>query len=290
MGVGHGGADEAALTLPGLSMSRGAIITLLTDFGLMGPYVGAMKGAILSVNPQALVVDITHEVHPQQVEEGAFILAQAWPYFPQGTVHVAVVDPGVGTGRRALALATPHAVFVGPDNGLLSSALPEEWRPAAPGPVPLPPGVKAVALENPRYHRHPVSPTFHGRDIFGPAAAHISRGVPLEELGPPVHEVMALPPFRAHRQPDGTLEGRILHIDRFGNLVTTVRQEDLPWPKVKVQLGPHQVPGLVRTYAQAQGPCALIGSSGFLEIAVPGGSAAQVLGAHLGQAVRVEPA
>jgi len=266
------------------------IISLLTDFGAQGPYVGAMKGAILSVNPRAVLVDITHEVRPQQVEEGAFLLSQAWPFFPAGTVHLAVVDPGVGTGRRALALATPRALFVGPDNGLLSSALPEECRPPQQGTVALPPTVKAVALENPRYHRHPVSPTFHGRDIFGPAAAHLSLGVPLEELGPPVREVTALPPFRAQRQPDGTLLGRIVHIDRFGNLVTTVRQEDIPWPRLVVEVGGHQVPGLVTTYAQARGPCALIGSGGYLEVALPMGSAAQALRAELGQPVRVRPA
>ncbi len=154
----------------------------------------------------------------------------------------------------------------------------------------LPPQVKAVALENPHYHRHPVSPTFHGRDIFGPVAAHLSLGVPVEELGPPLSEMMALPPFRAQRQPDGTLLGHVAHIDRFGNLVTTVRREDIPWPRLVAQVAHAQVPGLVTTYAQGRGLCALIGSGGFLEIALPGGSAAQALGVEVGEPVVVGPA
>jgi S-adenosylmethionine hydrolase len=268
------------------------IVALLSDFGLADPYVAAMKGVVISLNPEAVLVDISHGVRPQAVEQGAFLLEQACPYFPPGTTFVAVVDPGVGTARRALALQTPRAFFLGPDNGLLSPALPEAARQQAaegPAPVPLPAGYRAVAIENERYFRHPVSATFHGRDIFAPAAAHLTLGTPLEALGPPVEQVLALPPFRARPQPDGTLLGRVLHIDRFGNLVTSVRRQDLPSDRLEVEVCGRRVPGLVRTYAEAEGLCALIGSAGYLEVALPLGSAAAALGGDIGTSVLVRP-
>ncbi|HXG42863.1 MAG TPA: SAM-dependent chlorinase/fluorinase [Dehalococcoidia bacterium] len=268
------------------------VVALLTDFGLGDPYVGTMKGVILSLNPDAVLVDISHGVRPQAVEQGAFLLEQAHPYFPPGTVFLAVVDPGVGTSRHALALRTPHALWVGPDNGLLSAALPEATRQMAGeglGPVPLPEGYAAVSIENERYFRQPVSATFHGRDIFAPAAAHLSLGMPLEVLGPPLREVMALPPFRARPQPDGSLLGRVVHVDRFGNLVTSVRRQDLPEGPLEVEVCGRRLPALVRTYGEAQGLCALIGSAGYLEIAVSMGSAAEALGASIGTPVLVRP-
>ena len=273
-------------------MKSPPIITLTTDFGLADPYVAAMKGVILSLNPSVTIVDITHEVRPQQVSQAAFLLAQALPYFPPGTIHVVVVDPGVGTPRRALALATPGMVLVGPDNGVLSAALPEEARRrAGPGPgageVELPEGYRAVVLTRPRYMREPVSVTFHGRDIFAPAAAHLSLGVALEALGPAVREVQALPPFRARRLPDGALEGRVLHVDRFGNLVTDVRAEDLPAGRVEVSIGGQRIEGLARTYDEGPELKALIGSSGYLEVAHRGGSAAYGLGVDVGAGVLV---
>ncbi len=268
------------------------IVTLLTDFGLADPYVAAMKGVLLSLNPDAIVVDIGHEVRPQRVEQGAFILEQVIGHFPPWTVHVAVVDPGVGTERRALALQTPRAFFVGPDNGLLSPALPARLRSQAadgPCPVPLPPEYRAVSIENQRYFRHPVSSTFHGRDIFAPAAAYLSLGTCIDALGPPVDSVLALPPFRARRLPDGTLVGRIVHIDRFGNLITSIHREDLPGPRLALEVGGRQVAGLVRTYAEAEGLCALIGSAGHLEIALPMGSAARALDVDIGAEVLARP-
>ena len=266
-----------------------AIITLTSDFGLADPYVAAMKGVILSLNPRAVIVDVSHAVRPQGVEEGAFLLEAALPYFPADAIHVAVVDPGVGTERRSLALRTPLGIFVGPDNGILSPALPEEVRRAASegvGRVPLPEGTAAVQLTNPRYHRSPVSDTFHGRNIFAPAAAHISLGVALPELGEPVAEARVLPPFRAPRLPDGSLAGRVVHVDAFGNLITDVRGEDLPAGRMAVELRGRTV-GHRRTYAEGPGLTALVGSSGFLEIALPGGSAAAETGAGIGEPVAV---
>jgi S-adenosylmethionine hydrolase len=278
--------------IAGNPVHRSPIITLTTDFGLADPYVAAMKGVILSHNPAATIVDITHEVRPQQVAQAAFLLAQALPYFPPGTIHVVVVDPGVGTARQALALAAPEMVLVGPDNGVLSAALPEETRRRAlPGPVPkaveLPDGYRAVALRRRRYMRKPVSATFHGRDVFASAAAHISLGVELEALGPPVRRIRALPPFRAHRRPDGTLEGCVLHVDRFGNLVTDVRAEDLPAGRVEVTIGGRRIEGLARTYEDEPDMKALVGSAGYLEVACRGGSAARLLGVDVGVPVLV---
>jgi S-adenosylmethionine hydrolase len=196
----------------------------------------------------------------------------------------------VGTARRALALRTPGGVFLGPDNGILSAALPDVTRSRADeaaAPVPLPEEVLGVALSNPRYHRQPVSDTFHGRDIFAPAAAHLSLGVPLSDLGEVVSEVFALPPFRARRQPDGGLSGRVVHIDAFGNLITDVRREDVASQRVTVEIGGRRIEGLQRTYAEKPGVTALAGSSGFLEIALAGGSAAAELAADIGEPVVV---
>jgi hypothetical protein len=187
---------------------------------------------------------------------------------------------------------TPAATFVGPDNGLLSPALPDEVREAAwnhdqPAPVRLPEGYQAVSLTNEAYFRQPVSATFHGRDIFAPVAAHISLGVPLAELGPQVAEVLALAPFRARRQPDGSLRGRVVHIDVFGNLVTDVRCKDLPAERPTVDLAGRRIVGLSLTYQEGDEIVAVVGSGGYLEIAAPRASAAELLGAALGMPVLV---
>ena len=271
----------------------GPPITLTSDFGLSDPYAASVKGVILSINPDATILDVTHEVLPQQIEQGAFVLQAAAPYFPPGAIHVAVVDPGVGGERRAIALATERAVFVGTDNGVLSAALPDQARPdpeGLPTVVALPAGIEARLLSEPRFHRLPVSSTFHGRDIFGPVAAHLSLGVPLAELGPRVQGVVALPAFRGAVQPDGSVVGRVLHIDRFGNLVTSVRAEQIPDGAVAVEICGRRIEGLTRTYAEGSGAIALVGSSGVLEIAVSGGSARDEIGASIGDRVAVRPA
>ncbi len=268
-------------------------ITLTTDFGTADPYVAALKGVILSINPDAVIIDVAHEIRPQNIEQGAFVLSSVLPYFPPGTIHVAVIDPGVGTDRRALALVTPSGVLVGPDNGLLSAALPDSAREDAwHGPVPmtLPQETTAYILEDPRYHRRPISATFHGRDIFAPVAAHLSLGLDPRRLGPATSRIVGLPPFRAAVHADGSLAGRVLHIDRFGNLITSVRADQLQSSRVTVDILGSRVYGLAPNYGDREGLVALIGSAGYLEIASSGGSAARELEAVPGDLMTVRPA
>jgi S-adenosylmethionine hydrolase len=269
------------------------IITLTTDFGLSDPYVAAMKGVILGLNPEAAVVDVTHEVRPQRLIQAVFVTQAAWPAFPAGAVHVVVVDPGVGSARQGIVLVTPQGCFLGPDNGVLSAALPDEARPPSPregASVAAPESCSVFTLTNHRYLRHPVSATFHGRDVFAPAAAHISLGVPPEALGEPVEALIAFPPLRASRSPDGALQAQVVHIDRFGNVITDVRGEDLPADAFTVELTGQLVPGPVRTYAEASGLVALVGSGGYLEVVLVGGSAADALHIEIGDPALLRPA
>ncbi len=261
-----------------------SIITLTTDFGLRDQYVGAMKGVILGINPDARLADVSHEVGPQDIVEAVYVTGQAWPWFPDGSIHVAVVDPGVGTERRALVVATARGMFVGPDNGVLSACLPEEAR--LPG-APLPPDVAVYAIQAPEFMLPRVSATFHGRDVFAPAAARLSLGVPAAECGQRLRQMEVIPPLRAGRQADGSIEGRVIHVDRFGNVVTDVRGDDLELGAV-VEAAGRRLP-VVRTYGEARGPAALVGSSGHLEVAIPGGSAAAQLGLGRGATVVVRP-
>lgn len=270
--------------------SEPAIITLTTDFGTRDSYVAEMKGVILAINRRARMIDITHEVRPQCVAQAAFLTQAAWSSFPPDAVHLVVVDPGVGTARRALALETPRGRFVGPDNGVLSAALPDDRRPRTEGPVELPPRHRAIAITNRSYLREPVSATFHGRDVFAPAAAHLSLGVALDELGEPVARIAALPPFRAQPDASGVIQAAVVHIDRFGNAVTDVRRDDLPEGPLDIEIAGRRVSGLVRTYAEAEGLAALVGSSGYLEIALREGNAAQALGIDIGAHVVIRSA
>lgn len=269
------------------------IVTLLTDFGLGDWYVGAVKGAVLSIAPLATLVDITHTVPPQDVHHGAYVLGQAWRTFAPGTVHLAAVDPGVGTARRGLVVCAGGHLFVGPDNGLFTHVL---WprlvaqRPGVPFLAPLrmrlPRRCRAYVLDRPRYWRKRVSATFHARDVFGPVAAHLAAGASPDELGTATDEVTALYVPRAKRTGDA-LRGVVLHVDRFGNLVTSIAGETLGTRAVAVTLAGKTVQGLARTYGEAVGLSALIGSNGYLEIALPNGSAASELGAGVGEAVVV---
>jgi S-adenosylmethionine hydrolase len=276
-----------------MAASDSSVITLTTDFGLSEHYVGAMKGAILSVNPRATIVDITHEVQPQRVEEGCYLLGAAWPYFSPGSVHVAVVDPGVGGERGALALATPGGFFVGPDNGILSAALPDSARPRGlrniAKPVRLPPDIVAVTISNPDYMRHPVSATFHGRDVFAPVAAHLTLGTEIDSFGDRVDSMLALPVLRAVKKADGSLAGRVIHIDRFGNVVTSIRGVDIGGSDVTVEIEGAVARGLAPTYGDGDDLVALVDSSGYLEVALPLGNAAQLLDADLETPVTVRP-
>jgi len=273
-----------------------SFITLITDFGLTDGYVGAMKGVILSIAPQAAIVDISHAVPVQDLRSAAWILYTAYHTFPEGTIHCVIVDPGVGSQQRAIAIQAGAYTFVAPDNGLLSYVLVQE------------PLHMAVELTNPRFHRHPVSHTFHGRDIFAPAAAHAARGVSLAELGAPIDQLVTWPLPRPEHLSEGSLVGHILHIDHFGNCITDLRlrsEEDaliltnlpceraepllIPRRQVRLKVGGMALSGISHTYADGPPgePLALVGSSSHLEIALGGGSAAQALGLRVGDPIIV---
>jgi S-adenosylmethionine hydrolase len=254
-------------------------ITLLTDFGLEDPYVGIMHGVILNIVPRANLVDLTHTVPPQAVDHAAFLLATAVAYFPPDTVHLVVVDPGVGTTRRPIAVRTEHAFYVAPDNGVLDLALARQ------------PPERCVQLTEQRYWLAEVSATFHGRDIFAPVAAHLARGVPIDQLGRPVRDLTHRPSLQVEREPDGRLRGRIQHIDRFGNCVTNVPAELLLNRASIIKVGDATIQGLAVTYAAAEPGelVALIGSHGFLEIAVRNGSAADHIDGRVGERIVIEP-
>ncbi len=276
MRIGFDNRQAADYTCP---MNR--IITLTTDFGLSDGFVGMMKGVILGINPNVMIVDLTHDIAPQNIEQGAFLFANAFRYFPANTIHVVIVDPGVGSARRPIAAQVGETLFVAPDNGVLTMAL-ENLK-------PLP---RVVHLNRAEYWRARVSHTFHGRDIFAPVAAHLSLGVPLESLGDPVNDWVCLPHGVAVWRAGNEIVGRIVHIDRFGNAITNIGEEMLTAmdrAQVAVSVRGKTLQGIKSTYAMAgQGEAiALISSSGHLEIAVREGNAAQVLGLRLGDEVFV---
>lgn len=273
------------------------LITLTTDFGTRDWFVGTMKGVILSILPRATVVDLTHEIPPGDVRAGAFALAAGCRFFPKGTVHVAVVDPGVGSARHAIAVQTARYFFVGPDNGVLSWALAREK-------------IKTIRqLTNEKLFLKSVSHTFHGRDVFAPIAAHLSCGVPIQKLGPALNDFVRLdwPQLRTTRT---GIEGEVVYIDRFGNAITNILNDaigaptSLPASFLKGQT-PARIPALpgswtvlakekaicvVASFYQSVRPgqpVAVPGSSGFLEIAVNGGSAERKLGLGIGCKVRL---
>jgi S-adenosylmethionine hydrolase len=256
------------------------IVALLSDFGLHDHYVGAMKGALLAACAGAQIVDVTHDLPAHDVRGGALALASVHRAFPGGTVFLAVVDPGVGGPRRGLAAAAGGYHFVAPDNGLLSLVLADHET------------AEVRALTNAGLFRYEVSSVFHGRDVFAPVAGHLARGGRLEDVGPRVTDAVTLH-WPAPRIAGRTCDAEVLHVDRFGNLTTSVRRSDLlalgdDWSDVQVQIAGVRLP-LARTYADvAVGEaCALIGSSDRLEIAVNQGHAARELPAAVGDPVRV---
>jgi S-adenosylmethionine hydrolase len=270
--------------VPPIPASAQAIITLTTDFGLDDAYVAAMKGVILDINPGATIVDISHSVEPQNIRQGAFVFSTAYTYFPQDTIHLVVVDPGVGGPRRAIIVETANAIFVAPDNGVLSYVFQASTgkRISRATLMKLPPELQAFEITNSKYWHHPVSSTFHGRDIFAPVAAHISLGKPLNELGQAVSSVKVFPLPRPQPDANGNLIGHVLHIDHFGNLITDITSQDLPSSKFWIEVAGHKIASLSQSYESAQELLALIGSSGRLEIALKSGSAARLLGSKLG--------
>jgi S-adenosylmethionine hydrolase len=256
-----------------------AIVTLTTDFGEGSPYVGQLKGAILSVAADATIVDVTHSVPPQNIRRGALVLRDIVHRFPAGTVHVAVIDPGVGTERDLLAARVGHVWLIAPDNGLLTLAA-------------IPPRTtQVIRLTNRRYWAADVSATFHGRDIMAPVAAHLALSQSLDGLGEPVADITRLD-FPVLERSGTALRGAVLLVDTFGNAITNIPAEALPpIPPDDLQIccRSAQLHGLVRTYHdRASGtPVTLVGSSGYLEIAVVNGDAAEGLGIAEGDPVEI---
>ena len=256
------------------------LITLTTDFGLRDAYVGAMKGVMLGIAPGAQMVDITHEISPQDVMEAAFVLQEAYPFFPSGTVHLVVVDPGVGTERRPIALKADGYYFVGPDNGLFTLLL--NGKPIE----------QVVVLDRPEWWRTPSpSYTFHGRDIFAPVAAHLAAGRSLEEVGSPVaRETLHRLHWVKPTQDEQGIQGWVVHIDRFGNCITNIPGKLLDMKRpMRIYVGNAIIDGVHRTYGEVPPgePLALVGSSGMLEIAINGGNAAELFGIRKGAPVNV---
>lgn len=259
------------------------IVTLTTDFGLADPYVAEMKGIVLGICPNATIVDVTHSVEKFNINMGAFMLASAAPYFPAGTIHVAVVDPGVGTQRQPIIVQTEKCVFVGPDNGLLMLAAEGQ-------------GIKhRYKIENQKFMLPHVSSTFHGRDIFTPVAAYVAKGVALEEFGPEISAVIQ-PTFTKATQNKGAFIGEVLHVDGFGNIITNIHAKDIEsikkenlqveLPNAKLQLK------FVKAYGETKPhqPVALIGSHSYLEVALNQGSAAAKFQAKAGDKIVIAPA
>jgi S-adenosyl-L-methionine hydrolase (adenosine-forming) len=256
-------------------------ILLMTDFGTRDGYPAAMKGVVWSIAPQAEVSDLTHDIPPQDVLAGALTLNRAAPYFPDGTLFVAVVDPGVGTSRRPLAARLGGQFFTAPDNGLLSLLLARTEQQGLP--------VEIVHLDRPQFWRQPVSRTFHGRDIFAPAAAHLANGVKITELGTPISDPLRLRLPVPSRTAQGWA-GEIIHVDTFGNLATNLDAAHLPATGgVEIRIAGRRIAGVAQSYGDQQPGTltALIDSAGALSIALVNGSAAQHLSAGVGTAVEV---
>ena len=269
-------------------------VVLTTDFGLTDPYAGVMKGVVLSINPAATLIDLTHHIQPQNIRQGSFVLAASHRFFPPNSIHVAVVDPGVGTYRMAVLLVTPNASFLAPDNGLLSGVLGNYLATPSPdsGRVPMPPSLTAYQLTNSEYWLHPVSNTFHGRDIFSPVAAHLSLGIPPEAFGQPLQDLAWLPMPTPTRDNDGLI-GEVIYADNYGNLVTNIPLEELAnGTEIIVEIKGRKLHGLSKTFQSPAssgdgGLLALGGSLGYLEVAVQNGNAATLLNAGPGETVRV---
>lgn len=271
------------------------IITLTTDFGSDDAYVAAMKGVILSTNPEVNIIDITHSVEPQNVHQAAFILGYTYRYFPKKTVHVAIVDPGVGSERRGVILKTPSSLFVGPDNGILSYVIDElsstedltVQYSKDQDLVTLGKGFEAVAITDPRFSKHPISTTFHGRDIFAPVAAALSLDISPYECGEKITSLHVFPISKPVFDYKGNLIGHILHIDHFGNLITNIKKSDLPGKDILIEVAGRLIQGITNYYAEGEELMAIIGSSGYLEISLKNGSAADFLNTGIGDEIKL---
>jgi S-adenosylmethionine hydrolase len=260
-------------------MLRGPI-TLTTDFGTSDHFVGTMKGVILGISPRARIVDITHEIAPQDVNEAAFVIAQAWRYFPKGTIHVVVVDPGVGSARRAILCEAEGQFFVAPDNGVLSRIYDSSRH-------------KVRVISNEKLFLKSVSKTFHGRDVFAPAAAHLSKGLAPAKFGKLIHDCIRNFLSKPARLSRHDWNGAVLKVDRFGNLITNFHIDEFPdaiEKPIELRAGLERITRLATTYAEtATGELlAIVGSSGYIEVVVNQGSAAKLLGVGVGSPIELE--
>jgi len=255
------------------------LITLTTDFGLLDPYVAEIKAVIYGINPNAKIVDISHQIEKFNIRMGAYVLASAAPYFPKGTIHIAVVDPGVGTKRKPILIETEDSFLIGPDNGVLALAAEKQ-------------GIKHVyEIANPKYMLPKVSTTFHGRDIFAPVAGHLSKGVLPSEFGPEIRQIVK-PQFAKIVRRGSMLVGEVMHIDGFGNIITNFTAKELEslgiGEKLNFKIGETTLKlRLCRAYAEveAKKPLAIIGSHDFLEISVNKGNAAKMFKVKAGDKV-----
>ncbi|MFQ5818108.1 MAG: S-adenosyl-l-methionine hydroxide adenosyltransferase family protein [Terriglobia bacterium] len=265
-------------------MARRPLITLLTDFGSADYYVGAMKGAILNVNPEAEIIDITHDVTPHDILDAAFTLAQVYPYYPTRTVHLVVVDPGVGTTRRPILASGDNHYFIAPDNGVLSFIYPQQEKLT----------VREISAEH--YFLSPVSQTFHGRDIFSPVAAYLSKGIEPYQFGEEIANFVRLQVPKPQALHAKAFKGIVLKIDRFGNAITNISRGDVPalfadqTPAFKLKVGQKEISKLVRAYGEGgqNEVFAILGSSGYLELATNRGAAARLLGINRGAELALE--
>lgn len=253
------------------------IIALTSDFGLTDGYVGIMKGVILGIAPQATLVDLSHDIAPQDVRQASQVLARAAPYFPAGTIHLAVVDPGVGSRRRPLLVITERARYVGPDNGIFSHVLGQG-------------DAQAWALDQPRYWLSQISQTFHGRDIFAPVAAHLAAGVEPERLGRRIHDPICFALPEPCRHPDGHISGEIIYVDHFGNLISNVPADWVARGGWTCRIAGRNAP-LAHTYAEVAdaAPAGLISSSGAVELAVRNGNASRTFNVGIGETLELWP-
>lgn len=257
-----------------------SVISLITDFGLRDNFVGVMKAVILKINPGVQLIDICHNIKPQDILEAAFLLKGSYGFFPFGTIHLVVVDPGVGSKRKKILVETKNYLFVAPDNGVLSLVLEDE--------VP----VKIIEITNEKYFLKPVSHTFHGRDIFAPVAAYISKQAPIDDFGPRMnsYETLRFPEVKITSK---SLCGEIIHIDHFGNLISNIDKDTLEdfikTKKFRIWIEGKTIDKLSRSYREGRNlkPLALIDSFNFLEIAVNRASARDLVGADKGTAIKV---
>ncbi|MEO8073428.1 MAG: SAM-dependent chlorinase/fluorinase [Acidobacteriota bacterium] len=253
------------------------IIALLTDFGTQDYFVGAMKGTILSINKEAQIIDITHEISPQDIQSASFTLRTCYRDFPKKTIFTAVVDPGVGSDRRAILVEIANYYFIAPDNGLLSFIFNEDKT------------FRVFELTNKKYFKHPTSDTFHGRDIFAPVAAHLSKGVKPDEFGNELKDFMSVGEIKPRKVSANKVEAEIIHIDRFGNLISNLKKEDLP-DNFTVIINGKKISKMQQFFAESNKSelFMILGSAGFLEIVAFQDSAAKLLNIKLPQKCVIE--